>query len=328
MSIYSFADEFGKADSNGMKSSSAAVSPTASSIGLVHLKLIGMAALWGASWPSGRVLAQELPPLAAASWRFGIALLLLLGWLHAKGGTTRVRRLSTRQWLGLAAAGAVGVFGYAVFFMLGLAHVPAGRAAIVVTINPVLTTLIAAWWFGERLDGRIAAGMALATLGAAVVITRGQPWLLVAGGVGLGELLLLGCAATWVAYTLMGRRLLAGVDPLTTATATAAFGFVLLLTTSAVLEGPGALAAPLKPNAQVWSALAFLAVGATVLAYAWYFEGVQALGAGAASAYLCLVPIFGVLIAALWLGEQVDTSLLLGGALAVSGMAAMNLARS
>ena len=286
-----------------------------------------MAALWGASWPSGRVLAQQLPPLTAASWRFGLALVLLLVWLHVKGGTRRLGALSLRQWLGLAAAGAVGVFGYAVFFMLGLAHVPAGRAALVVTTNPVLTTLIAAWWFGERLNWKIARGMMLATGGAVVVITHGQPGMLVRGGLGFGELLLLGCAATWVSYTLMGRRLLAGIDPLTTTTVTAGFGLLMLLLAALLLEGPGALAAPLHAGPQAWSALAFLAGGATVLAYAWYFEGVAALGAGAAAGYISLVPVFGVLFAALWLSEQVDGSILLGGALAVGGMAAMNLAR-
>jgi drug/metabolite transporter (DMT)-like permease len=286
-----------------------------------------MAALWGASWPSGRVLAQELPPLTAASWRFGLALVLLLAWLHASGGVGRLRSLSRRQWLGLAAAGAVGVFGYAVFFMLGLAQVEAGRAALVVTSNPVLTALIAAWWFGERLDWKIGAGMLLATLGAVVVLTKGAPWSLFSGSVGFGEVLLLGCVATWVAYTLMGRRLLAGIDPVGTTTVSAAFGLLMLLASALMLEGPDALAAPLHAHAGVWSALLFLAVGATVLAYAWYFQGVAALGAGAAAAYISLVPVFGVLFSSLWLGEQIDSSMLVGGALAVGGMVVMNLAR-
>lgn len=293
----------------------------------VHLKLVGMAALWGGSWPAGRVLAQELPALAGASWRFGIAFVLLLAWLRASGGMARLRALSRRQWLGLAAAGAVGVFGYAVFFMLGLAQVAAGRAALVVTSNPVLTMLVAAWWFGERLNWKIGAGMALAALGAAVVITHGAPWRLFTGSVGFGELLLLGCVVCWVAYTLMGRRLLAGIDALSTTTITAGFGLLMLLVSTLLFEGPGALAAPLHASPQAWVALAFLAAGATVLAYAWYFEGVAALGAGAASGYICLVPVFGVLFAALFLGERVDASILLGGALAVGGMAVMHLAR-
>lgn len=286
-----------------------------------------MAALWGASWPCGRVLAQALPPLAAASWRFGMALVLLVLWLRAAGGMARLRQLSARQWVGLGAGGAVGVFGYAMFFMLGLAHVAAGRAALVVTTNPVITTLIAAWWFGERLDWKIGAGMALAAAGALVVMTHGVPWTLFSGSVGYGELLLLGCVATWVAYTLIGRRLLVGIDALTTTTVTAGFGLAMLLASALLFEGPAALAGPLHAGATVWAALAFLAAGATVLAYAWYFEGVAVLGAGAAAGYISLVPVFGVLFATLWLGERLEASIVLGGALAVGGMAVMNLAR-
>ena len=293
----------------------------------VHLKLIGMAALWGGSWPCGRVLAQALPPLAAATWRFGIALVLLVGWMRASGGFERLRLLTARQWCGLAAGGAVGVFGYAMFFMLGLSHVAAGRAALVVTTNPVATTLIAAWWFGERLNWRIGAGMALAAAGALIVLTHGAPWTLFAGSVGKGELLLLGCVATWVAYTLIGRRLLAGIDALTTTTVTAGFGLVMLFVAALAFEGQSGLASPLHAGATAWVALGFLAAGATVLAYAWYFEGVAALGAGAAAGYISLVPVFGVLFATLWLGEPVDASIAVGGALAVVGMAVMNLAR-
>lgn len=294
---------------------------------LIHLKLAGMAALWGASWPCGRVLAQALPPMSAATWRFGIASLLLVLWLQGSGGLARLRVLTPRQWLGLTAAGVLGVYGYALFFMLGLAHVTAGRAALVVTSNPVLTTLIAAWWFGERLNWKIGLGIALATAGSLTVMSKGAPWMLLSGTVGLGELLLLGCVATWVGYTLIARRLLAGIDALTTTTVTAGIGMVMLLVSALVFEGPAALASPFEAHAPVWAALGFLGVGATVLAYAWYFEGVALLGAGAAAGYISLVPVFGVLFATLWLDEALDAPILIGGVLAVGGMVVMNLGR-
>ncbi len=308
-------------------SSTVAAGPGPAALWPVHLKLVGMAALWGGSWPCGRVLAQSLPPLTAAAWRFGIALVLLLLWMAASGGFARLRALSGRQWSGLAVGGALGVFGYAVFFMLGLAQVAAGRAALVVTTNPVVTTLIAAWWFGERLNWKIGAGMALAAAGALVVLTHGAPWTLFSGSVGYGELLLLGCVATWVGYTLMGRRLLVGIDALTTTAVTAGFGLLMLVAAALAVEGPAAFMSPLQASASVWATLGFLAAGATVLAYAWYFEGVAALGAGAAAGYISLVPVFGVLFATLWLGEPLEASILVGGVLAVAGMAVMNRAR-
>ena len=294
---------------------------------IVHLKLLGMAALWGGAWPAGRVAAQALPALSASSWRFAIASLLLALWWLARGGLQEARQLSRRQWLALLLGGAIGVFGYAAFFLLGLQHVPAGRAALVVTTNPVLTMLLAAWLFGERLNQQIGLGMGLAVLGAAIVLTKGAPWTLLSGGLGVGELLLLGCVLCWSAYTLLGKKLLAGLNALSATTLTAAFGLPMLIAASLGFEGSAALAAPLQASTAVWVALLFMAIGSTVLAYAWYFEGVQALGAGAASAYISLVPVFGVGFATLLLGEAIDASLLAGGLFVIAGMLLMNHAR-
>ena len=101
----------------------------------------------------------------------------------------------------------------------------------------------------------------------------------------------------------------------------------MLLAASLVVEGPQGLAGVLHADATSWGALLFLAWGSTALAYAWYFDGVKVLGAGAASGYITLVPVIGVICSALWLGERIDTPMLVGGALAVAGTAVMNWGR-
>ena len=53
-----------------------------------HARMLGMVILWGASWPAGRIVAQAMPPLAAASLRFVLALLVLLPWMYHSGGFT------------------------------------------------------------------------------------------------------------------------------------------------------------------------------------------------------------------------------------------------
>ena len=138
-----------------------------------HLRLIGMTVLWGASWPAGRIIAQSMPPLAGACLRFLLAASVLLPWLYASGGMGALKHWSAQRWLGMTAAGATGVFGYAAFFLTGLQHLPAGKAALVITLNPVMTLLMAAWLFKERLDALIAFGMALAVMGAMVVLAHG-----------------------------------------------------------------------------------------------------------------------------------------------------------
>lgn len=292
----------------------------------VHLRLLGMALLWGASWPAGRTLALAMPPLAGSAWRFSLAVVLLLAWLRWQRGAWP--RLSRRQWLGLTVAGSVGVFGYSAFFMLALQKVEASRAAVVVTTNPVFTTLLAAWWFKERFNAWIGLGLALAAVGAATVLTYGAPWRAVAGAFGTGEWLLLGCIATWSSYALMGKRLMAGIDSLTATAVTAAIGCLLLWAAALLFEGPAAVrSAVLGMSAAAWVSLVFLAVGATVLAYAWFYRGIEVLGAGVASSYISLVPVFGVASSVLLLGERLDASLLVGGALAIAGVLVANRAR-
>lgn len=293
-----------------------------------HLRLIGMTVLWGASWPAGRIIAQSMPPLAGACLRFALAALVLIPWLYWAGGFGQLRHWSMQRWLGMTAAAASGVFGYAVFFLWGLQHLPAGKAALVITLNPVMTLLLAVWIFKESLTTTIAAGMVMAVVGAIVVLSHGQPLHLFQGDVGIGEVLILGCVVCWSIYTLIGRWMLTGVDALSTTAVTSTLGAIMLCAASLLIEGPSALHKAMQSNSTAWGALLFLGFGATALAYAWYFEGVKALGAGAASGYITLVPLMGVLISAWLLNEQVDTAMLWGGAVAIAGTAVMHWGRS
>ena len=76
-----------------------------------------------------------------------------------------------------------------------------------------------------------------------------------------------------------------------------------------------------------WFSLIGLSIGATVLSYAWYFEGVKTLGAGSAAAYITLVPVFGILCSAWFLGEALHVSLVAGCLAAVVGLALMQYGR-
>lgn len=286
-----------------------------------------MAALWGASWPWGRIVAQAMPPLAAASLRFFLAGFLLVLWLYRSGRIGALRVLGPRQWASLACASAVGVLGYSVFFLQALKTVPAGKAAMVVALNPVLTMLFAALLFRERVNAIMCLGLGLAVTGALYALSGGSLGDLVSSSSGVGEWLLLGCAVCWVAYTLIGRIVLTRVDALTTTTATALIGAALLLMASIALEGSSAWTGLAKAPAAAWYSVVALALGATALAYAWYLKGVQELGAGAAAAYMSLVPLFGMLLSSVWLGEPITNSLLGGGATAIFGMLLMNIGR-
>ncbi|WP_298640736.1 DMT family transporter [uncultured Cardiobacterium sp.] len=291
-----------------------------------HLQLIAMALLWGATWSWGRAVVQTLPPLTAAALRLLLATVPLTLWLLYREGRAPLMQLNARQWLGLTAAAACGVCGYAVFFMLALQYVPAGKAATVVALNPVPPLLLAAWLFKEKLNGGILCGMVLAVLGALTAIARGNPLAVFAGGVGVGEYLLLATVLCWTGYALIGRVLLRGISPLTTTTITVLIGAVMLLALALAFDGSAFRQQALNAPARTWGILAALALGGTMLCYLWYFDGIRHLGVGTATSYMALVPVFGIAIATLWLHEPLHASLLVGGTMVVAGMWLMNYA--
>lgn len=291
-----------------------------------HFLLFLSAVIWGLTWPAGRVVALNMPPITSASWRFTLAALpmLLLVYRSHRGWP----RLERQHYHWLALAGVVGVYGYMVCFMWGLSQVPAGRGSLVIAINPVLTAIGAAIFLRERITRRMLLGMVLAIVGALTVITQGRFVEFFSGGLGYGEIILLGCSVSWAIYSLMSKRSMAFTDTLTATTYPIVVGTVLLLLTAPLLDrylvGYQHSFHPSSVPWVAWLSLLFLAWGATVLAYSWFFGGVHQVGPTTATAYNTLVPIFGVFFSWLLLQESMDWSLLIGGAIAIAGLAIMN----
>ena len=275
-----------------------------------------MAAMfWGGTFIAGRVLAPLLDPVSAAFLRFLTASCLLVGWLYLTQG--RLPRLSFRQTIAVTALGVTGVLAYNLLFFGGLQTVEAGRAALIVALNPIVIALASIWFFNERLTGRQLLGIALSLMGAVIVIARGELDALLQGGVGQGELLLIGCVVSWVLYTLIGKRLLHQLSPLAAVTYASVAGTLML---GLMVITRGGLDIEQLFAAEILLSIAYLAVFGTVLAFVWYYSGVQAIGPGRAGQFINLVPVSGVMLGALLLGEPLTHSLLLGALLVVSGL--------
>ncbi|MBN6066290.1 DMT family transporter [Aggregatibacter actinomycetemcomitans] len=292
----------------------------------IHLQLIGMAVLWGASWPWGRVVAQAMPTFTASATRFLIAIIPLLIWLYVATRFKYVKALRPSQWFGLFLTAVLGIFAYSTFFIWGLKYVSAGQAAVIVTSNPVFTMIFAIFLFKEKWNRWVLCGMAIAISGPLIAITKGHP-LQMLDALGFGQLLLICAMFCWVSYTLVARKVLSGIDSLTATTISSVFGFLLLFIAALSVENAADWRTVLTLSQSTWMSLIGLSLGATVLAYAWYFDGVKHLGAGNAAAYIVLIPIFGIIFSAIWLEERVDSSLFLGGTLAVCGLATMHRGR-
>lgn len=282
---------------------------------LVYAKLVGSVFFWGATWISGRVLAQDMGPFSAALLRFVTASVFLFLWSwHAGQGFPRLPR---KEILPVAFLGLTGIFLYNAFFFTGLQTVPAGRAALIIASVPVVIGIMSALFLGDKLTCGKILGTLLSLTGAAIVLSGGNPLDLFHGGLSRGDLMILGCVGAWTAYSLSGSRVMRRLDPLLTVTWSCLLG-TLMLVVPALTHG---LTEDIARASLVdWGNILFLGVIATGVAFTWYYAGIRAIGPARAGIFINLVPVFAIAMGYVILGEPVTSSLLSGGAMVISGV--------
>jgi len=196
------------------------------------------------------------------------------------------------------------------------AYISSGTTSVIINLCPILVLTYSVWSGREELSPRKAAGFALGALGGLLFLARS----LQAGhsaGSGLGLLLALAAMLAWAAYTVAVHSL-AGADRIAVLAVQHTVSTLLI----APFVGICLLRAPLTFVPDAWSLLGVLFAGAVSsgLAYILYFQAIAALGASRAAAFLFLVPLVS-LLGDLILGELPHAMALLGGLLALTGIA-------
>lgn len=270
---------------------------------------LASALLFGASTPLAKLLLGAVDPWLLAGLLYAgaglglLALRLLRPFLAAGEGWPARTDL---PWLGLAVA-AGGVAGPALL-MLGLARTGAATASLLLTLEGVLTAVVAWTVFREATDRRMVAGMALIAAGAVVLAWQGR---LEVGGVAGPLLVALACLCWAVDNNLTRKVALADPIRITLLKGLVAGGvnLTLALAAGAALPGPGvALAAGL---------VGFLGYG---LSLALFILALRRIGTARTGAYFGMAPFVGALIAVPLLGEAPDARLLLAAAFMGAGV--------
>ena len=258
---------------------------------------------------------MRLRPFSAAFLRFVVASVILFGFIFKT--QKRLPPVGWKQLLAVTALGLTGVFAYNAFFFSGLKTVTASRASLIITSNPAFIAIFAALFFRDRLTPVKMLGIALSISGAVIVVSKGHPLQVLEGNLGLGELCIFGCVASWVAYSLIGKVTLTRLSPLVSVTYACVIGTVFLAL-PAFSEG---LHSNL-PNysGAVWLSIIYLGLFGTALGFIWYYEGIQTIGPSRAGVFINLVPLSALIMAFFILDETLDASILLGAIFVFAGV--------
>lgn len=285
----------------------------------VHLKLTLAALFWATTPIFGRLLSAYQAPYALACGRFMIATVVL--WLFLRGVGATARRIERADWPAFLLLGLTGICMHNVLTLVAVESIEASRANVIFASIPLLIALFDIAILKRLPTARASIALLIGVAGTAVVVTDGRPAALWHGAIGRGEWLILASAASWAAYSVIGRPLLVKYSPLVVTFRASLFGTVMLM--PFVLLDLDVLGELVRDD-KAWFMTAFAGCFNSALGFLWYYQGVTRLGAMATSAYINLVPVFGVGLAAILLKEQPSAGLLSGGLLVLLGLVLLN----
>ncbi|WLH77947.1 MULTISPECIES: DMT family transporter [unclassified Pseudomonas] len=272
--------------------------------------LLGLAAIWGASFLFMRIIAPELGAVPTAFFRVSIAAAGLLAML----AVMRVKWDFQGKFKTVLLLGVINSGIPATMYSVAAQVLPAGYSAIFNATTPLMGVLIGGLFFSERLTPSKLAGVSLGLLGVGV-LTR-------AGPVAFDLELLMGALACLVATTCYGfagflaRRWLdqrGGLDSRLSALGSmlgATLFLLPLFAYSAINHPPASWG-----GWPVWGSLLGLGLVCTALAYVLYFRLLTAIGPVKSMTTTFLIPPFGVLWGALLLGEPLSMAHVYGAVL-------------
>lgn len=278
---------------------------------------------WAGNFVIGRAMRAEIPPIAFGFWRWVVALAILLPLAGA--ATLAAAPLLRRHWRWLTLLSVTGVVLFQVFVYRGLQQSTAINGVLIMATIPAVIPLVAYVLDGSRLAPRQAFAIVLSLLGVAVVVLKGNLGQLSALAFGAGDLWLAAAVPMWAIYSVLIKRRPGELPALVLLLATVVIGVLILL--PAYLAERAAIGGfALTPSALI--AILYVGVFASVIAFLCWNRGVAAVGAAKAGPFIHLMPVFGTLLAMLFLGERLLASDGVGIALIACGLVLSSTAPS
>ncbi|MCU0983711.1 MAG: DMT family transporter [Acetobacteraceae bacterium] len=276
---------------------------------------------WAGNFVLGRAAAGEVPPVGLAFWRWVLAGAVLAPFAARPIWAARAEIMG-RAGLFLA----LGIFGVGSFNTLtyiALTRTEAINAALTNSLIPV-AIIIAALLLDREKPARVQlAGLALSLAGVTVIVARGDAATLAGFRINSGDVLMLAAVIAWGLYTVLLRRVPAGLraslGPMGLLGATIVFGLPVIGLCRVLELQLGGLAMP--TDATSLALIAYTALFASIASYLCWNGGVALIGPASAGPYLHLMPPFSAALAVPLLGEAVRPFHAVGLLLIVAGVA-------
>ncbi|NRG18741.1 DMT family transporter [Rhizobiales bacterium] len=264
----------------------------------------------------GRAAVEAVEPWTLAFLRWTLAFAVLLPF--AMPGISRNAHIFLRHRGLIAIMGFLGMWicGAGVYF--ALRFTTATNGTLIYTSSPVLILLLEWIFRGRRIAPREIIGIVLAIAGVVTIVVKGSLSVLLGLDLNAGDLVFALAALSWAVYSvLLKRPEFTGVPTLSLFAVLAFAGAVSLLPFTALEI---AVTERFPESLPAWSSIAGIALVSSVLAFSCFQYGVKVLGPATTGVFMYLLPPYGVMMAVVFLGEDLELYHLSGFVLIMAGL--------
>ncbi len=283
--------------------------------------LLTVMLLWGSNVVLGRYIAGDWSPFALSVWRWGLALLILLpftvlpAWRH--------RAVFRHHWRLLLLLGVLGVGLFNTLLYVALNHTSAINVALINSTTPIAILLLSRLLIGTPMGARVIAGVALGLVGAAVIITRGDPLSVLSLGFNVGDVIQAIAVLCWGLYSVLLQRHPMRLPPLVLQLALMVVGTPVVVAIFLVMPAVGTA---VPRHGWDWAMVLYLAIAVSLGSTLLWNISVRSIGARVAGFFNYLTPLIVAALSIFFLDERLHPFHAAGFLLILGGILLATLA--
>jgi drug/metabolite transporter (DMT)-like permease len=279
----------------------------------VYLSLVAIMMIWGLNVIALKILVNHFSPVTLTSFRIftaGLVVILILFFIG------QLRKLTRKEVMYIGTASLFSVVAHHLFLAVGLTKTTASNAGLILGLVPLVTSVLAIVFLGNRFTVFRFIGILLGFTGVVFVVLNGKSGI---HHVSIGDFYIFLSVISQAISFIMIKKATETLDARVMTGWMLLFGSVLLFIISLWME-PDGLSSMTNWTPSLWVIFLASAVLATALGHMFYNKAIQQIGAAESAIFINLNPLFSLLGAYLFLGESISHSQIMGFIFIVVGV--------
>lgn len=273
------------------------------------------ALFWSGAFIAGKIGVKEFSPVSLTFLRFLFASIIM--FIIMIKYEKKDYKLDLKGVMIMLLLGIIGMAGYHILFFTALKYTSASKASMIAATNPLITTILAFFFLGEKLGLKRLIAIGIAFTGVILTISNWNLNIFLNFKFNYGDLIMIIAVSCWAIYSIISKKVMDRYSPLILTT----YSFIVctLVLLPFVLK-EGILSIIKSSSLSSWLAIVYMAIFPTVIGYLIQQIAIKRIGTSKTSIFINMVPIFSIILAALILNEAITIFNILSGGIIITGV--------